>query len=320
MTEVDPTRRRDSSGLPGGLVLVVDENAPTRALAMYALSLGDLHAVGAATIDDALDCVLDAPELIEAILLAVFTPGTAWTELLRRLKGSPSTERIPVILVTVGTTSDEDIVRGVELGACDLISVPCSPIVLVAKIRAVRHRAMMERTLRDELRAMSLQAMSDPLTGLLNRRNFESRIAEATAHARRLSQPFAIVMLDLDHFKAVNDVHGHVDGDRLLVHFANTIHVVMRADDVAFRFGGDEFALLLSACDARRALEVTERLRDWLCASPFRFSDGTDQVVAFSAGVAAAAEDERYSGERLVDRADLALYRAKARGSDRVEC
>ena len=279
----------ESQGHEGtGSVLVVDDDEETRLLVMFALDMGDLPSTGASSAEDALALVLADPGAIDAIVLDVVLPGMDGMELLRRLKRSPATAHIPVIMVTGTATLDRDIVNGMDSGASDYLAKPCSPSVLVAKVRAVRSHAQGERKLRDDLRVIELQATSDPLTGLFNRRHFEARILEASARALRLDQPFCIMVLDLDHFKAVNDTHGHADGDRVLVHFANTIHAVMRADDVAFRYGGDEFVLLLTACDATRAVDVATRLRRWLSASPFRFSDGTDEVIAFSAGAAAA--------------------------------
>jgi two-component system cell cycle response regulator len=302
-----------------GVVLVVDDDEDTRLLVMSALTLGRLRSIGASSGEDALAQVMANPGAFDAIVLDIVLPGMNGMEVLRRLKRSPATAHIPVIMVTGSLTLDRDVVNGVDSGASDYLAKPCSPSVLVAKVRSACATGLIERTLRGELRFASLQAMSDPLTGLFNRRNFEARILEASAHAMRHAKPFAVIMLDLDRFKAVNDTHGHGDGDRVLVHFSNTIHAVMRADDVAFRYGGDEFVLLLSDCDASRAVDVANRLRKWLSASPFRFADGTDQVIAFSAGVAAAERSEGFSGDGLVKRADVALYRAKAAGGDRVE-
>jgi two-component system cell cycle response regulator len=300
-------------------VLVVDDDEEARLTVMFALDMDDLRSIGASSAEDALAQVMADPSAIGAIVLDVVLPGMGGMELLRRLKSSPATAHIPVIMVKGAATLDRDIVNGVQGGASDYLAKPCSPSVLVAKVRSLSTQAQGDRQLREELHAVEEQAQSDPLTGLFNRRHFEARLLEASARASRNEQPFAVLMLDLDAFKAVNDTHGHADGDRFLVHFANTIHAVMRADDVAFRYGGDEFILLLTACDARRAVEVATRLRGWLGASPFRFSDGTDQVIVFSAGAAAANDTAGYSGKGLVNRADAALYRAKASGGDCVE-
>lgn len=305
--------------LPSGSVLVVDDDGETRLLVMAALARGQLHCTEAESGEEALAQIMANPEAIDAIVLDVVLPGMDGVEVLRRLKCSPATASIPVIMVTGSATFDRDIVRGVELGASDYMAKPCSPSVLVAKVRSLRTRALADRRLRHELRFASLNAMSDTLTGLFNRRNFEARILESCAYARRHVEPFSVVVLDLDHFKAINDTRGHAEGDRVLVHFADALRAVMRAEDVAFRYGGDEFVLLLRGCDANRAVEVANRLRERLRWLPLRFADGSKHTLAFSAGVAAAEESAGFSGERLMSIADRALYRAKAAGRDRVE-
>lgn len=305
--------------VPTGSVLVVDDDEDTRQLVMCVLDRARVPCTGASSGEDAMAQVMANPGAIDAIVLDVVLPGIDGLEVLRQLKLSPATAEIPVIMVTGTATLDGDIVRGVDAGASGYLAKPCSPSVLLAKVLSVRKQAQGDRKLRDQLRLVSLQAMSDPLTGLYNRRNFEARLLEASAHAQRVEKTFSVLLLDLDHFKTINDTHGHLDGDRVLVHFANAIHAVMRADDVAFRYGGDEFVLLLAACDADRAVDVADRLRKWLSESPFRFTDGSDQVIAFSAGAAAAEPNEDYLGDLLVGRADIALYRAKAAGGNRVE-
>jgi diguanylate cyclase (GGDEF)-like protein len=302
-----------------GTVLVVDDDEDTRLLVMCALARGKLRCTEAASGEDALALVMADPSAIDVIVLDVVLPGMNGVDVLRALKRSSVTALIPVILVTGSATLDRDIVNGVEHGASDYIAKPCSPTVLVAKVRALRAHARADRDLARELHFASLHALSDPLTGLYNRRDFEERLRESAAYATRHEQPFALIMLDLDQFKAVNDTHGHQVGDRVLVHFADAMLAVMRADDVAFRYGGDEFMLLLRGCDALRAIDVANRLRERLHAVPFRLPDGSLHTISFSAGAAAADGNESFGGGALVTRADAALYRAKAAGRDRIE-
>jgi diguanylate cyclase (GGDEF)-like protein len=302
-----------------GAVLVVDDDEAARWLVVRALERTGLRAVQARNGADALERVFSEPTAIEAIVLDVMMPGMNGFDVVRALKRSPACANIPVLLVTASATAEEDIVRGVEYGAIDYITKPYSPVVLAAKVRAACERARAVRQLRYELRFAELHAMIDPLTGLFNRRHFEDRIREASAYAKRHEEPFAIVMLDLDHFKAVNDTHGHEEGDRVLVHFAAAVRAVLRGEDVAFRYGGEEFVLLLRACDSARAIEVAQRLRTRLHLREFRFANGERSPITFSAGVAAAQEIEGFSGDELVSRADAALYRAKDAGRDRIE-
>ena len=305
--------------VPASSVLVVDDDDETRLLVMTALAMGQVRCTEASSGEDALVHATTHPEGIDVIVLDVCLPGIDGIEVLRRLKASPITSHIRVIMVTGSATLDRDIVTASEIGASDHLAKPCSPAVLLAKVRALRDHARSERALREDLHFASMHAMSDPLTGLFNRRNFEARMRESSAHAVRHEEPFAVVMLDLDNFKSVNDEHGHEDGDRVLVHFSEALRSVMRAGDSAFRYGGDELVLILRACDAARAADVANRLRDHLRAHPFRFANGSERPITFSAGTASAQATESFAGENLVRRADLALYRAKAAGRDRVE-
>lgn len=308
-----------SGVVPAPSVLVVDDDDETRLLVMTALAMGQVRCTEASSGEEALAQAAADADGIDVIVLDVCLPGIDGLEVLRRLKASPVTSHIPVVMVTGSATLDGDIVNASEIGASDHLAKPCSPSVLLAKVRSLRSRSRAERAMREELHFASLNAISDPLTGLYNRRNFEARMHESSAHAVRHEEPFAVVMLDLDEFKSVNDQHGHEDGDRVLVHFTEALRSVMRAGDVAFRYGGDEVVLLLRACDASRAGEVANRLRDQLRANPFRFADGTSRPITFSAGAASAQPSEGFAGDDLLSRADVALYRAKAAGRDRVE-
>ncbi|MEO6575154.1 MAG: diguanylate cyclase [Polyangiaceae bacterium] len=303
-----------------GAVLVVDDDEAARLLMCRALRRNKIRCEEAANGEQAIEAVRANPEAFDAVVLDVMMPGIDGFEVVRRLKSSRSTSHIRIIMVTASATTDEEIVRGVEFGAVDYITKPYSPAVLVAKVRAACERSRAESQLRGELLFAEHHAMVDPLTGLFNRRHFVTRMEEASAYAKRHDDPFAVVMLDLDHFKAVNDTYGHQAGDGALVHFATAVREVLRGgEDVAFRYGGEEFVLLLRSCDAVLAVEVAERLRKHLRANPFIFPGDIVRPIAFSAGVAAALESENFANDELVSRADAALYRAKKAGRDRIE-
>ena len=299
-------------------MLVVDDDDDLRHLVTQALGRDNVSCLEATTGEEALAKVMAAPAKIDAIVLDVCLPGMSGVDVLRCLKQKAVTAAIPVIMLTATATGEVDVVRGVEGGASDYLSKPCSTSVLVAKVHAWCERAKAERQLREQLDTAALHAACDALTGLYNRRGFEDRLREASAHARRHTQPFTVLMLDLDHFKVINDTHGHENGDRVLVHFAQSLREVLRADDVAFRYGGDEFVAILHACDARRAMDVATRLKSHLRANPNRFAGGSVWQTTFSGGAASARASESFAGSRLVARADAALYRAKMAGRDGV--
>lgn len=167
---------------------------------------------------------------------------------------------------------------------------------------------------------MEALALRDGLTGLLNRRALQDRVHADLARSRRLQAPFALAMIDVDHFKAVNDTHGHLVGDRVLEHVARQLAAALRVSDDVGRWGGEEFLALLPEADADEALSAAERLRAQVQHSPFPGADGPIAVTV-SVGVvavpASALHDARI--DDLVRRADAALYRAKDLGRNRVE-
>ncbi|MBK7661735.1 MAG: GGDEF domain-containing protein [Betaproteobacteria bacterium] len=162
-----------------------------------------------------------------------------------------------------------------------------------------------------------LLASTDPLTGAYNRRTFLELMEKELSRARRFDTPLSLVMLDLDHFKRVNDTHGHLVGDRVLQRFADIVRGELRKEDVLFRYGGEEFCVLVPDVAGAGAVTLADRIRTVVERQPFRI-DGQEIPVTTSAGVAARIEEGPEDVDRLVNRADEALYIAKRRGRNRV--
>jgi len=156
----------------------------------------------------------------------------------------------------------------------------------------------------------------DGLTGLLNRRAMEETLLAQMQRSRRTGEPFAVLMLDLDHFKTVNDRHGHATGDRALKHTAAVLKAELREVDAVGRFGGEEFLVLMPGATVETALPVAERLRAALLTGAPRV-EGATLLLSASTGIAQWRESDEDTS-RLVMRADAALYRAKQRGRDCV--
>jgi diguanylate cyclase len=163
-------------------------------------------------------------------------------------------------------------------------------------------------------RELRRQAQTDGLTGLSNRQTFLERAVFAVAHAARYEDPLCLVMIDLDHFKQINDRHGHAAGDSALRTLARGLDACTRAGDLVCRYGGEEFCVLLSRAEVADARRFDDRLRAWLSA---KAHENGKQLLAYSAGVARLQPEDTL--EALVARADVALYEAKARGRGRME-
>lgn len=217
--------------------------------------------------------------------------------------------RVPIIFLTA--EKDEKIdMQAMEAGATDYL------------IKGEINTRSLERTLRYALKlteafeAMRLLATHDELTGLLNRREFDRIVAEEHERAKRFNRSYAIVMLDLDHFKSINDEYGHPAGDLVLKTAAKRIRGQLRSVDRCARIGGEEFAVVLTEVDHVTAAEVARRLVEVMGATPVTLADGTLRTVSLSAGSASMPKN---AGDTvtLVKVADKALYEAKARGRNR---
>lgn len=167
--------------------------------------------------------------------------------------------------------------------------------------------------------------LTDALTGVHNRRYFDRRLTEEVERVQRTGQPLACLFLDVDHFKKVNDTHGHQVGDRVLQEVAARVKAQLRLSDALGRYGGEEFSALLVQTDAEQALDIAERIRAAIAAEPFRLGGDHNLTVTMSVGMAMlspqnCAGDVAACAERLVAQADEAVYRAKQGGRNRVEC
>ena len=166
--------------------------------------------------------------------------------------------------------------------------------------------------------------VTDFLTGWHNRRYFHNRLREELARAERTGKALACLMIDIDHFKEINDRFGHLAGDEALKEVARRAEAEIRAGDTGARFGGDEFAILLAGAESTHALKLAERIHHSMAATPIRVHGGAQVIVTLSIGLATArpqprSRDYKAQAERLIAEADAALYRAKSAGRNRVE-
>ena len=164
---------------------------------------------------------------------------------------------------------------------------------------------------------------TDALTGWHNRRYLQVRLKEELARARRDQTPLVCLMLDLDHFKRVNDTWGHLAGDAVLQEVAHRIDAQVRASDVAARYGGEEFIVLMPEADTAAGRKLAERIRTAVSSAPVALGNGEDVTITVSVGIASVDVDSRAEGlktigDSLIARADVALYSAKSTGRDRV--
>ncbi|WP_427023176.1 PleD family two-component system response regulator [Aureimonas ureilytica] len=234
--------------------------------------------------------------------------------LCSRLRSNETTRQTPILLIA--SPEDEPrVVRGLELGANDYCQRPLDKNELMARIRTQLKRKRYDESLRRSLLSTIELATIDPLTGLYNRRFLEGHLSQAIEQAERNNRSLCVLMLDIDHFKRINDTYGHDAGDEVLRQFAEHLKRGLRASDLAARIGGEEFAIIMPDAEIAAALSAAERLRRGIEAEPLRVQDHTIALTT-SIGVGSLAAD----GQRgLMKRADMALYKAKRDGRNKVE-
>ncbi len=251
--------------------------------------------------------IADLPDLI---LLDVGLPKMDGFEVCRKLKDHQTTRTIPVIFLT-GTTDTDSKVRGLDLGAVDYVTKPFDEVELRARVRA----GLRTKRLQDMLEQ---QSFLDGLTGLWNRSYLDRRLEAEVSVANRYSRPLGVLLIDIDHFKQVNDSYGHLFGDVVLQGVAEVLHEYARSSDIVVRYGGEEFALLLTDTPLRGAMGVAERLRVGIESRSYE-AHGESVAVNASFGVAST---EEMSGERtpaaMLGLADQALYASKDAGRNCV--
>jgi len=230
-------------------------------------------------------------------------------ELLREARAAGGA--VPVVLLTADQSEEID-EAAMEAGAMDyLVKGELTPRILEHSIRYARK-------LGETLAKLQELATRDALTGLFNRREFQRMLQEECLRSLRFKHPFALTLLDIDHFKKINDTHGHQIGDEVLKHVASLLAGQLRSVDRVARYGGEEFAVLMVETNQRQAIEGIARIKALLAETPCVVaSSGLTLPVTFSAGVAELPRDGE-TGDALIAQADAALYAAKNAGRDCV--
>lgn len=247
----------------------------------------------------------------DVILLDVNMPGMDGLKVCRHLKETESTRDIPVIFLTVERNLSS-LARALACGGSDYIMKPCNEVDLRARVRvALRSKRMID--------LLKEQARIDALTGLSNRAAMDQALSSCVASHERLGQPFALLMVDIDHFKEINDRHGHGVGDDVLRDVAAALASRCRPYDVACRYGGDEFGIVLGQTEGEHAERASTRILDGV-RGMMGNDDGEDLTVTCSGGLASTAEmPPGFNAEDVIKAADGALYLAKQAGRDQLQ-
>ncbi len=237
--------------------------------------------------------------------------------LCSQLRSLECTRQIPILII-VDPDDNQRMMRALDMGVNDYLMRPIDRQELLARVNTQIKRWRYTERLRNNVQQSLALAVTDPLTGLFNRRYMESQVGILVDNAANRGKALAILALDVDHFKSVNDTYGHAAGDKVLIELAVRLKQQVRNIDLPCRIGGEEFLVVLPDTDISVAYGVAERLREAVGGKPFNAGDSAPALpVTVSIGLA-GFEDSRDTLEAMLKRADDALYRAKSEGRNRV--
>ncbi|MCW5681884.1 MAG: PleD family two-component system response regulator [Xanthobacteraceae bacterium] len=309
----DPAQAINDTG-EGGKILIVDDRPS---------SIDRLHTAlaGSQTVDvesnpqEALFRLAEGN--YDLLLLSLELSDFDALRLCGQVRSLERTRHLPILLVTE-PGDQARLLRGLDLGANDYIVRPIDRNELVARVRSQVRRKRYAERLRDSVQTSMELAVTDPLTGLYNRRYMEGHVGTLVDRSAARGKSLSVLLLDIDYFKSINDGYGHDAGDDVLRDFSDRLRACIRGIDLACRYGGEEFVVVMPDTDIGVATMVAERIRRRVAGDMFPIHRGAKSIeVTISIGIAARATTED-TAAMILKRADEALYRAKRDGRNRV--
>lgn len=302
-------------------ILIVEDDLISRRLLSRTLSKMGYQVIEASNGLEAWD-IFRAGD-IQMVITDWVMPELDGLELTRKIRSAKRDSNYVYIVILTGRKGIDNIVVGLDAGADDYLVKPFSPKELSARLKIGRRILDLEQNLKSAHKKMRDLAMLDELTGIWNRRAFYHHARSVLDQARREAQFTSLILLDIDHFKSVNDQYGHLIGDQVLKMVADTLKENLRTYDRVGRWGGEEFIILLPTTTKAEAAEIAERLRECISASKLKLDSGRDHKlpafgVQVSMGVSSISPDENSTLDEFVDKADGMLYLAKEEGRNRV--
>ena len=286
-----------------------------------------LPLVGAALFFGVADAVLERSERPEYVMFAAWVGSEVMIALAVALTGGPNVATLSWIAIPVVTLSARFSLRGVLVGVAiaillllgvsfgtDTAAVLNDPTLVIAPVALVLATAVLSMALMQSDMQHRGEAVIDQLTGMLNRKALAGRAIELTQQSEVSGQPVGMILGDIDHFKEINDSRGHAAGDAALTDIAYMIRKQLRAFDLAYRIGGEEFLILVPGAETRECVQLAELLRRTIEA--LTFGNGTQLTMSF--GISASVDGEGFDYRRVFAAADAALYEAKSLGRNRV--
>ena len=298
-------------------VLIADDEVVSRRLLESSMRRWGYDVVVAS---DGLEAarILQRPDAPKLAVLDWLMPGLDGVQLCVQLRQRKNDAYVYVLLLTAKHTKS-DVVQGLEAGADDYIIKPFDPQELRVRLRAGKRILYLLEQITAARETLRELAARDPLTRLWNHNAIIELLSDELARAKRQATAVGVILMDLDHFKRINDEHGHLAGDQVLREAAEVLSGTIRPYDAVGRYGGEEFLVVLPGCDAVNSASHAERLRLALSRVVVKSAEGKDIRCTASFGVTVAAADGHVNAEAAIRAADEALYAAKDAGRNRVE-
>ena len=324
---VDELRTREESGRrlgaieaagarlggSGGRVLIVDDQERQADRIANELSVEHRPVVE----QEPEKALLTAQGPVDLVIVNAFARRFDGLRFAAQLRSNEATRHLPILAI-VDVDDRARVVKALELGVNDILARPVDPQELSARVRTQIKRKRYTDFLRNNLDQSLEMAVTDPLTGLHNRRYMTNQVKALCARSRQGGQPTSVLLIDIDHFKSVNDGYGHDVGDEVLKEFAVRLATNVRAIDLACRWGGEEFAVVMPDTSMEDAQRIADRIRRHVAGSPFHIG-GEHEPLAVTISIGVATTDGATdTPDAMIKRADAGLYEAKAGGRNRV--
>lgn len=291
-------------------VLIVDDDEAVRSTMNEYIQTAGYNSQAVSCAEEALETV--KINEFQVIITDIILPAMGGLELTKSIKKTNDTD----VIVMTGYGDDYSYEEAINVGASDFVIKPVRLEELLLRLK----RVLKERELTKErvrmMEKLQRLAVTDGLTKLYNSRSFYSQLETEVDRFNRYKHPLALLLLDLDHFKEYNDAYGHLEGDKVLVRFSQIIKSCLRANDSAYRYGGEEFTVILPETAGAEARTVAQRIRSALEAERFSPQGGQDVQITISVGVTEYQEEEELS--TFIQRADKAMYISKQNGRNKV--
>jgi len=303
-------RNRSGNKKMDDRILIVDDDENIRESMLEFIERAGYPVYSAGSAEDAIDLLKDSP--MDVVITDIILPGMNGLDLTDMIKNDYDAD----VIVMTGYSGEYSYEEAINKGAADFVFKPVRLEELLLRLKRVLRERNLTRERERMLGKLQNLAITDGLTKLNNSRHFYNQLDMEVGRSNRYGHPLALLLLDIDRFKNYNDKYGHLEGDKVLVRIAQVINGCLRAMDSAYRYGGEEFTIILPETKAAEAITVAERLRSAVEAETFYPKPDDQTSVTISVGVTEYKKNEKKSS--FVHRADKAMYMSKENGRNSV--